>query len=61
MKSTKVWRSYIQVDTVFCPHCEYEDDAPDELYQVENEDDFEIVHKCNSCGQTFKINRIKEN
>lgn len=60
MKSTKVWRSFLQVDNVFCPYCNFQEDAPDELYQVDNEDDFEIIHKCTMCEKKYKINWIKE-
>lgn len=60
MKSTKICRTYIKVDSVFCPYCEFEDDAPDEFYKVENEEDFEIVHTCDACGKRYKINWIKE-
>lgn len=61
MKSTKIWRSYIKVETVFCPYCGYEDSVPEEFQQVENEDDFEIKHTCDACGKKYKINWIKEN
>jgi RNase P subunit RPR2 len=59
-KSTKICRSYIQVDTVFCPYCGFEEDAPESFYKVKNEDDFQIVHTCASCGEEYRINWVKE-
>ena len=61
MKSTKICRSYIQIDTIFCPHCGDENEVPKKFYKVKNEEDFVIFNTCNSCGQKYKINWIKEN
>ncbi len=59
LKSTKICRSYLQVDNVFCPNCGFEEDAPDSFYKVKNEDDFCITHTCIACGETYRINWVE--
>jgi CRISPR/Cas system-associated protein Cas10 (large subunit of type III CRISPR-Cas system) len=60
LKETKICRRYVRIDSVFCPYCDFEDDVPDEFYEIKDENNFEIIHACDICRKQFKINGIKE-